>query len=71
MRNITAAIEFGTSKIVCVIGREKSVGRFEVLGSGESKYEGFRQGRWVRPSNVEEAAAKALMIAEKKARKKS
>ncbi len=70
MRNIAAAIEFGTSKIVCVIGREKSVGRFEVLGSGESKYEGFKQGRWVRPSNVEEATAKALMIAEKKARKR-
>ena len=70
MRNITAAIEFGTSKVVCVIGREKSAGRFEVLGSGESKYEGYRQGRWVRPSYVEEAAAKALMIAEKKARKR-
>lgn len=70
MRNIAAAIEFGTSKIVCVIGRERSAGRFEVLGSGEAKYEGFRKGRFIKPSGVEEAAAKALFLAEKKARKR-
>lgn len=70
MRNIAAAIEFGTSKIVCVIGRERSAGRFEVLGSGEAKYEGFRKGRFIKPSSVEEAVAKALFWAEKKARKR-
>jgi len=70
MRNIAAAIEFGTSKVICVIGREKSIGRFEVLGSGEAKYEGIKNGQWLKPSNVEEAAAKALTIAEKKARRR-
>ena len=70
MKNVTAAIEFGTSKIICVIGREKSIGRFEVLGSGEAKYEGLKNGRWLKPSNVEEAIAKALELAEKKARKR-
>lgn len=70
MKNVTAAIEFGTSKIMCVIGREKSIGRFEVLGVGEAKYEGIKNGRWLKPSNVEEAVAKALEIAERKAKKR-
>lgn len=70
MKNIAAAIEFGTSKVVCVIGREKSIGRFEVLGSGEARYEGIKCGRWKKSSNVSEAVAKALDIAERKARKR-
>ncbi len=70
MKNVTAAIEFGTSKIMCVIGREKSIGRFEVLGVGEAKYEGVKNGRWLKPSNVEEAVAKALELAERKAKKR-
>ena len=69
MRNITAAIEFGTSKVICVIGRAKAVGQFEVLGSGVAKYEGIKNSRWQKPENVEEAVAKALDIAERKARK--
>lgn len=68
MKNIAAAIEFGTSKIVCVIGREKSSGRFEVLGSGEAKYEGIIKGKWQKPANIQEAVAKALHLAEKKAK---
>lgn len=70
MKNVTAAVEFGTSKIICVIGREKSIGRFEVLGAGEAKYEGIKNGRWLKPSRVDEAVAKALDIAERKARKR-
>lgn len=70
MKNVTAAIEFGTSKIICVIGRERSVGRFEVLAAGEAKYEGIKNGQWLHPSNVEETVARALAITEKKARKR-
>jgi cell division ATPase FtsA len=69
MRNITAAIEFGTSKIICIIGRGRSIGRFEVLSSGVARYEGLKGGRWQKPENVEDAVAKALYIAEKKAKK--
>ncbi len=70
MRNITAAVEFGTSKVICIIGRARSIGRFEVLSSGVARYEGIKGGRWQKPENVEDAAAKALYIAEKKARKR-
>ena len=70
MKSVTAAIEFGTSKVMCVIGREKSVGRFEVLGAGEAKYEGIKNGRWRKSSNVEESVAKALAFAERKAKKR-
>ncbi len=70
MKNVTAAIEFGTSKVMCVIGREKSIGRFEVLGAGEARYEGIKNGRWRKPSHVDEAVAKALSLAEHKARKR-
>ena len=68
MRNMTAAIEFGTSKIICVIGRARSAGRFEVMGAGVAPYEGIRNGRWVAPSDIEDAVAKALDIAERKVR---
>ena len=70
MKNVTAAVEFGTSKVMCVVGREKSMGRFEVLGAGEAKYEGIKNGRWQKPSNVEQAVEKAITLAEKKARKR-
>ena len=70
MKSVTAAIEFGTSKVMCVVGREKSIGRFEVLSAGEAKYEGIKNGRWLKPSNVEEAVAKALELAERKAKKR-
>ena len=70
MRNVAAAIEFGTSKVICVIGREKSIGRFEVLGTGVASYEGIKNSRWQKSSNVEEAAAKALEIAERRAKKR-
>ena len=70
MKNTTAAIEFGTSKIICVIGQTRSIGRFEILGSGIARYEGIKNGRWIKPSNVEEAIAKAIYIAEKKAKRR-
>jgi cell division protein FtsA len=70
MRNVTAAIEFGTSKIICIIGRGKSIGRFEVLGSGSARYEGIKRGRWLRQDRVEEAVSKALYTAERKAKKR-
>lgn len=70
MKNVTAAVEFGTSKVMCVIGREKSMGRFEVLGAGEAKYEGIKNGRWLKPSNVEKAVEKAMVIAERKIKKR-
>jgi cell division protein FtsA len=69
MGNVAAAIEFGTSKVMCVIGRSKSMGRFEVIGSGSAVYEGIKGGRWVRPENVEDAVSKALYIAEKRVKK--
>ncbi len=70
MKNVTAAVEFGTSKVMCVVGREKSMGRFEVLGAGEAKYEGIKNGRWQKPSNVEQAVEKAVTLAEKKTKKR-
>jgi len=70
MKNTAAAIEFGTSKIICVIGQTRSVGRFEVLGSGVARYEGLKSGRWIKPSNVQEAAAKAIYYAEKRAKRR-
>jgi cell division ATPase FtsA len=64
MRNIAAAVEFGTSKVICIVGRAKSIGRFEVLGSGVARYEGIKGGRWQKPENVDNAVAKALYLAE-------
>lgn len=70
MKNTTVTVEFGTSKIICVIGQARSIGSFEVLGSGIARYEGLKNGRWIRPSAVEEAVGKALYLAEKKAKRR-
>jgi cell division protein FtsA len=70
MKDTTAAIEFGTSKIICVVGKARSIGRFEVLSSGVVRYEGLKNGRWIKPGSVAEAAAKAVYIAEKKAKRR-
>lgn len=70
MKNVTAAVEFGTSKVMCVVGREKSMGRFEVLGAGEAKYEGIKNGRWQKPSTVQRAVETAVLIAEKRVKKR-
>ncbi len=70
MGNVTAAIEFGTSKIICIIGRGKSIGRFEALGSGSIRYEGIKNGAWLRREKAQDAVLKALYTAEKKAKKR-
>ena len=70
MKNTAVAIEFGTSKIICVIGQARSVGSFEVLGNGVVRYEGMKSGRWIKPSAVEEAAAKAIYYAEKRSKRR-
>ncbi len=70
MKNTTVTVEFGTSKIICVIGQARSIGSFEVLGSGIVRYEGLKNGRWIRPSGVEDAVGKAIYLAEKKAHKR-
>jgi|AGTN01.3.fsa_nt_gi Actin-like ATPase involved in cell division len=70
MKNTTVTVEFGTSKIICVIGQARSIGSFEVLGSGIARYEGLKNGRWIKPSGVEEAVSKALYLAEKKAKRR-
>ena len=65
MKNISAAIEFGTSKIICVIGRQKSNGSFEVLGSGMAPYEGIKKKNWINPAGVPAALMRAVEKAEK------
>jgi cell division protein FtsA len=70
MGNVTAAIEFGTSKIICIIGRGKSIGRFEALGSGSVRYEGIKNGVWLRREKAKDAVLKAIYTAEKKAKKR-
>ena len=42
--NIIAALDIGTTKVVCLVGEVDAEGRMYVIGHGQSKAEGLRRG---------------------------
>lgn len=60
----TAAIEFGTSKIVVLIGNGKSHGNFEVIGSGVCAYMGYHKRQWIDLNDLYKATVTAIRSAE-------
>jgi cell division protein FtsA len=52
MNRTVMTIEFGTSKIVCSVGKKKSRGRFEVAFLLPTLYEGIKRGKWVALDNL-------------------
>lgn len=69
MKQIAAALEFGTSKVVCLIG-EHSSHRTEVIGMGSCDYAGYSRGRWNEPEALEETIYSAVREAELQARRR-
>jgi len=64
-------LEFGTSKIICAIGRKRPRGRFEVVSFSPVSYQGIKKGYWVSLENVLAALKKAISEAEAGARRKA
>ena len=66
-KRMASAIDFGTSKIVCVIGQQCPTGALEVLSMGQSEYDGIRRGAFVNAAKVGPALRRAIGIAQDRA----
>ena len=70
MKQVAAALDFGTSKVVCVVGELRGYNRFDIQGSGVCEYDGYRQGHWLRPENLTDVIHTAVREAEIHSRKR-
>ena len=65
MKSMAAAIEFGTSKIVTVVGEGSGDGPAQLLGFGVVPYDGYSEGHWnASDEEVEQAILKSVREAE-------
>ncbi len=65
MKSMAAAIEFGTSKIVTLVGEGNGVGPAQLLGFGVVPYDGYCEGHWnASDEEVEQAVMKSVREAE-------
>ncbi|MBQ9196542.1 MAG: hypothetical protein IJ157_04785 [Clostridia bacterium] len=68
MKNTVTAIDFGTSKIVALVGETSGRQRCDIIGAGFAGYAGFSDGQWNDPGVLNEAIAKAVHEAEQQSR---
>ena len=68
MKNTVTAIDFGTSKIVALVGETSGRQRCDIIGAGFAGYAGFADGQWNDPAVLNEAIAKAVHEAEQQSR---
>ena len=61
-------LEFGTSKVICAIGKKRSRGRFEIVSLAQVNYAGIKKGRWQELEMVPEILKKTIKEAKTKAR---
>ncbi len=65
VKSMAAAIEFGTSKIVTVVGEGNGEGPAQLLGFGVVPYDGYSEGHWnASDEDVEQAIMKSVREAE-------
>ena len=71
MKITTSAIEFGTSKIVTLIGEGNGNNPADLLGSGIVPYDGYLDGEWNQPDDVvNECIRRSVELAQSAAQKK-
>ena len=61
--NFIAGLEIGSSKICVVVGEPDASGTLEILGLGQSRSRGVRDGEIVKPELVTEDVRKAVLEA--------
>lgn len=64
MKNIAAAIDFGTSKIVTLIAQSGGFNRCDMVGAGNVPYDGYMNGDWNSPGKLKEAVRNSINAAE-------
>ena len=70
MKNETAILDFGSSKISVLIGERGVNGCLNILGSGEAQYGGFMDGEWLEPELLSQAVGYAVNNAQTNSRTK-
>lgn len=68
MKNTVTAMDFGTSKIVALVAETSGRQRCDIIGAGTSPYNGFTDGQWNEPGELNNAIAAAVHEAETQAR---
>lgn len=64
MKNMAAAIDFCTSKIVTLIAETGNNHRCDIIGAGTVPYDGYMDGRWNVPERVDVAIRSSISEAE-------
>ncbi len=64
MKNTVAAMEFGTSKLVALVAETSGRQRCDIVGAGTVVYDGYMDGHWNAPEQLNEAIAEAVRAAE-------
>ena len=65
-----AVLDFGTNKVVILIGERGINGTFDVKGYSEVKYAGFMDGEILEPDKLQDALCQAINTAQNDARAK-
>ena len=68
MKNTVAAMDFGTSKIVVLIAETGGKPRCDIIGAGTTPYDGYMDGQWNGPDQLNEVIATTVRKAEDQAR---
>lgn len=68
MKNTVTAIDFGTSKIVALVGETNGRQGCDIIGAGFAGYAGFADGQWNDPAVLNDAIGKAVHEAEQQGR---
>jgi len=64
MKTTVAAIDFGTSKIVALVAETSGRQRCDIIGAGTVVYDGYLEGRWNAPDQLNDAISGAVHAAE-------
>ena len=64
MRRQTAVLDFGSQKIISLIGEKRKKEGFDIIGSGEAEYAGFLNGEFLNKEKLVSAIKQALVNAE-------
>ncbi len=70
MKQIAAAIEIGTGKLVCMIAQSGAADGFNLLGTAVTAYSGYNKKGWIEPKELRYAFGSVISEAEKQAGQK-
>ena len=66
MKKATAVLDFGTSKVLVLLAEESAYQKVTITSAGMAQYDGFMNGEWNSPDDVNDAIASAVEAAENK-----